>query len=92
MLILFSFSLFVKFKETCKEIRTEVLIQQWIEGKGKGADFKSWSQAGSHDFTIRIEIIQFPLLGGVKYLSPPTTVYLSNDAMNVPVNDPKYGK
>ena len=22
------------------------------KGKGKGAGFKSWSQAGSHDFTI----------------------------------------
>ena len=29
-----------------------IKLNVWIKGKGKGAGFKSWSQAGSHDFTI----------------------------------------
>ena len=35
-----------------------------IKGKGKGAGFKSWSQAGSHDFTIlpRWSLEMAPLL------------------------------
>ena len=31
------------------------------KGKGKGAGFKSWSQAGSHDFTMCIEFRWFSL-------------------------------
>ena len=40
----------------------------WILfGKGKGAGFKSWSQAGSHDFTICL------LNGLSKFLSLSTS-------------------